>query len=157
MVDVSHPVPDPESVSTSAVLKALLALSRANEKLGTKIAARLRLSRHDVRALIMASDLAPLTASDFAQGLGLPPPTITALIDRLESARLVTRSRDGRDRRKVYVYLTDDGRRVIRIIHEEWRGALCQLDRGCTERLTQDLNLVSNLIERKAHGRGAAL
>jgi DNA-binding MarR family transcriptional regulator len=53
----------------------------------------------------------PLTIGALAQVLELTPATVTALVDRLEARRLVERIRDERDRRRVIVWLTSEGRR----------------------------------------------
>jgi DNA-binding MarR family transcriptional regulator len=49
----------------------------------------------------------PLTAGELATRLGLGPPATTALIDRLESAGHVVRTRDTQDRRKVTITMQD--------------------------------------------------
>jgi DNA-binding MarR family transcriptional regulator len=53
----------------------------------------------------------PLTIGEQARHLGLSAATVTELLDRLESRRLVERMRDERDRRRVFVWLTSEGRR----------------------------------------------
>jgi DNA-binding MarR family transcriptional regulator len=52
----------------------------------------------------------PLSVGDQARHLGLSRATATELVDRLESKGLVARIRDGHDRRRVFVSLTDAGR-----------------------------------------------
>lgn len=53
----------------------------------------------------------PLTIGEQARHLGLTAATVTELVDRLEARRLVERMRDERDRRRVFVWLTSEGRR----------------------------------------------
>ena len=45
---------------------------------------------------------------------GMSPPTISAHVDRLQAAGLVTRVRSGADRRRVRLELTDEGLRILR-------------------------------------------
>jgi len=45
--------------------------------------------------------------------LGLAPPSITRLVDRLEERGLLQRSRAGEDRRKVVVALTEAGKQLV--------------------------------------------
>lgn len=52
----------------------------------------------------------PLSVGEQARNLGLSRATATELVDRLESKGLVARIRDGRDRRRVFVSLTESGR-----------------------------------------------
>ncbi len=56
-------------------------------------------------------DLRP--AGELAGESGLSTGAITAVIDRLERAGYVCRLRDDRDRRRVLVELTDEGRRRV--------------------------------------------
>lgn len=48
--------------------------------------------------------------SDFIEFLATTPAAITTLLDRMEKAGLLTRSRDERDRRIVWVKVSDKGR-----------------------------------------------
>ena len=52
----------------------------------------------------------PLTVGEQAAHLRLGKATVTELVDRLEARGLVARMRDERDRRRVFVWLTDAGR-----------------------------------------------
>lgn len=65
----------------------------------------------DVRALIALLDAAraghQATPGWLGQQLGLNSASVTALIDRMEKSGLVTRERDGRDRRRVIVEVSD--------------------------------------------------
>jgi DNA-binding MarR family transcriptional regulator len=56
----------------------------------------------------------PLTVGEQAEHLGLTAPTVSELVDRLESKGLVDRLRDDRDRRRVFVWLTPDGQARVR-------------------------------------------
>ncbi len=52
----------------------------------------------------------PLTLGELATHLGLSKATATELVTRVQERRLVDRMRDERDRRRVYVWLTEHGR-----------------------------------------------
>jgi DNA-binding MarR family transcriptional regulator len=56
----------------------------------------------------------PLTVGEQAEHLGLSKPTVSELVDRLESKGLVARMRDDRDRRRVFVWLTAGGQARVR-------------------------------------------
>jgi DNA-binding MarR family transcriptional regulator len=55
----------------------------------------------------------PLTVGEQAAHLGIGRATATELIDRLEAKGLVERMRDDRDHRRVFVWLTEEGKRRI--------------------------------------------
>jgi len=48
--------------------------------------------------------------SDFIEYLDTTPAAITTLLDRMEKAGLISRERDGKDRRIVWVQVTDKGK-----------------------------------------------
>ena len=52
----------------------------------------------------------PLTLGELATHLGLSKATATELVTRVQERGLVDRMRDERDRRRVYVWLTEPGR-----------------------------------------------
>lgn len=57
-----------------------------------------------------------LTIGAISQKRGVDPPTITGIIKRLEQSGLVERRHDLEDRRQVMVYLTDEGRDIMRYL-----------------------------------------
>jgi DNA-binding MarR family transcriptional regulator len=59
------------------------------------------------------ADTGPLTVGEQAVHLGIGRATATELIDRLEAKGLVARMRDQRDHRRVFVWLTEEGKRRI--------------------------------------------
>jgi DNA-binding Lrp family transcriptional regulator len=67
------------------------------------VAERLGLSAADHRALGLIARAGALTAGELAQRTGLSPGAVTGLVDRLESAGYVRRTRDPADRRRVVV------------------------------------------------------
>jgi DNA-binding MarR family transcriptional regulator len=85
---------------------------------------RFHVSRHAVpgadvtpRMLGVLQHLAaagPLTVGEQAEHLRLSKAATTELVSRLEAKGLVERMRDERDRRKVFVWLTDAGRQRAR-------------------------------------------
>ena len=65
-------------------------------------------------ALTQLRQEAALPVSQLADGAGIAPPTATRLIDGLERAGLLKRTRSDIDRRTVLVSLTDAGREALR-------------------------------------------
>lgn len=67
------------------------------------IAERLGLSAADHKALGLITRAGTVTAGDVARRTGLSPGAVTGLIDRLEQAGYVERTRDPADRRRVII------------------------------------------------------
>jgi DNA-binding Lrp family transcriptional regulator len=67
------------------------------------VAQRLGLSAVDHKALGLISRAGALTAGELAQRTGLSPGAVTGLVDRLEAAGHVRRTRDPADRRRVVI------------------------------------------------------
>src|SRR5215472_3237190 len=65
-------------------------------------------------SLLLAHD--GLTIGAMAQKRGVDAPTATGIITRLEQHGLVERQHDREDRRVVKIYLTDEGRDIIRAL-----------------------------------------
>jgi DNA-binding MarR family transcriptional regulator len=69
----------------------------------TAVADRLGLSLTDLRYLQLITQVAPATAGEIAARTGLTTGAVTRMVDRLEQAGYVQRSRDTVDRRSVVV------------------------------------------------------
>ncbi|GAP75977.1 MULTISPECIES: MarR family winged helix-turn-helix transcriptional regulator [Pseudoalteromonas] len=54
-----------------------------------------------------------ITASRIAQNVNLSPATVTNILDRLESRALVSRVRSQLDKRRVSLYLTEQGKALL--------------------------------------------
>jgi DNA-binding MarR family transcriptional regulator len=64
-------------------------------------------------ALHLIGALAPVSLTELAQVLGTRPPATSAMVDRLTHTRLVRRTRDPRNRRRVELTLTADAQQII--------------------------------------------
>jgi DNA-binding MarR family transcriptional regulator len=54
-----------------------------------------------------------VNSSQVAKSVNLSPATVTNILDRLENKNLISRVRDTQDKRKVGLYLTDDGKALL--------------------------------------------
>jgi DNA-binding MarR family transcriptional regulator len=83
--------------------------------------------------------------------IGLPPSTVTGILDRLTEAGWLSREADPEDRRAVVMRRTEKLDRFIRIMRQErtkiLAAAFGKLPRELVERLTADLTAVHNLLE----------
>ncbi|WP_128896165.1 MarR family winged helix-turn-helix transcriptional regulator [Longirhabdus pacifica] len=67
------------------------------------------------------ASLGPITISQLAERMQVNPATISPMIDRLEKQHWVSRGRLSKDKRIVYVILTDSGKQVFTTIDEKWK------------------------------------
>jgi DNA-binding MarR family transcriptional regulator len=72
------------------------------------VSERAGINRTDWRCLDILGTRGPMTAGQLAEAVRLTTGAVTGVLDRLESAGLVRRTRDVDDRRKVIVQLTDE-------------------------------------------------
>lgn len=95
------------SQDRAVLLKALGEAGRrhsdATVMLHSAIAQRFDLTAADLKALGILDQLGTVTAGAIAQHTGLATASVTSLIDRLEKRGFVRRTRDQKDRRKVFV------------------------------------------------------
>lgn len=88
----------------------MLALRRSQAR-GQSERGKLTLAQYYLLAQLR--DDAVLPVSQLAVGAGIAPPTATRLVDSLERAGLLERTRSEADRRSVLVSLTNLGRRAL--------------------------------------------
>ena len=98
-----------------------------------------------LRALV---DHGPCQVSEVANHLGVTLSAATGLVDRLVKAKLVTRERDQKDRRVVWVRVTPDGVAAVEAAEERRRAALRKLVRHLPE---GDLATLCDILERLDH------
>ncbi|MGI5338788.1 MarR family winged helix-turn-helix transcriptional regulator [Streptomyces sp. CA-181903] len=120
------------------VEKVVSALSRLNRRMNVaygRQTAELGISNAEwevLKALVLAGHPYRLGPGDLAKRLGLTPAAMTHRIDRMVAEGLVTRERDGSNRVRVIVGITEDGR-------EKWLEAM-RLASVFEEELLQDLS-----------------
>jgi DNA-binding MarR family transcriptional regulator len=61
----------------------------------------------------------PWRFNDFAENYRIKPSTLTGIIERLEKKDLVSRQRDKADRKAVYLYITLQGKEIVKKHIEE--------------------------------------
>jgi len=100
-------------LTASRVLVAVAARSLAEHE--TEV------SLQQYRALVVLGSRGSLRPVDLAEALGVDPSTATRLCDRLVDKRLISRRRQGGDRREVRLSLSDQGRRLVGDVTERRR------------------------------------
>lgn len=106
----------------------LYLLARASALVSGQFHDRLKPHGLDVaewRILATLSDGDGMTIGDLTGIVMFRQPTLSKIIDRMESEGLVRRSRDDRDRRQIRIHITAEGRKKVRTalaeakVHEE--------------------------------------
>jgi DNA-binding MarR family transcriptional regulator len=93
--------------------RALIRASDADRRLRVVAAERLGVGLSDFDALLLIDEAGPLTAGRIAEGMALTTGAVTGLIDRLERAGWVQRTRHDADRRQVLIELAPERREAV--------------------------------------------
>lgn len=131
---------NPLSGSALDLLRAYLEAVALSEEMQTRAWDIAELTLTQVRALRKLGHR-PMSLGELGAGLGLAPPSMTRLVDRLEKRGLLERSRDEEDRRKVVAELTEQGRRVVAGI-PSWDAGLVDAIEGFAEADRQRMTAV---------------
>jgi len=142
---------NPTAASGMAVFTAIL---RSQQLLSNEIAAVMRqhdltFARYEVLAWLATDPESSLTLSWISKTLRIPPATVTNIIDRLESDKLVRRVPHPSDARTTLAVITPKGRRVA-------ENATSDLNTTVYERVGlsegQRDQLIQLLAELRIHG-----
>lgn len=126
------------------IVAACRRLHAAIDRLDELAASTAGVSRSDLRCLNLL-EFGPLPATAIARELNLATGSVTALVDRLESKGLVTRSREGADRRVVKVQATA---KVFELIGPVYLGFSQRLQRvAATYPAAQQRLAVKHLVD----------
>jgi len=95
------------------ILRSLRRISRAIELHSKQLKATHRLTAPQLICLRELRKVAHTTPSELARAVSLSQATITGILDRLEARGFIQRARNPRDKRRVIVELTEDGRAAV--------------------------------------------
>lgn len=99
--------------SIKEVLVALRRVIRATDLHSKHLAKTTGLTAPQILLLQTIRDKGEITIGVLANEMSLSQATVTSILDRLEKRELVYRERSKEDKRKVYVYLTDQAADVL--------------------------------------------
>jgi len=105
---------------------ALRHLTLADDHLRTALAAHLSINVTELIALGHLAESEELTPTQLAQLLGITTASVTVLVDHLEAAGFVYRTRSTADRRSLLLRLTPAGARAVQWVDEQYRAAIAQ-------------------------------
>ncbi len=121
-----------------AALRRLVAATRAaqsaSDLMDEAFADFVGINRTDARCLDAIDQNGTLTTGDLARYVGLTSGAMTTVIDRLEAAGLVRRTRSLSDRRKVHLELTAEAHRLGTEVY----GPLARAGQPLVERLSDE-------------------
>lgn len=104
-----------EAESGDEAVEAVLTASRALIAVAVRslsaVAEDITIAQY--RTLVVLASRGPQKLADLAEQLGVTPPTVGRMCDRLARRGLVLRHRAHDDRRVVRISLTKDGRRIV--------------------------------------------
>ncbi len=86
----------------------MLRMSAHTALLGEMVAERLGINGTDIKCLCLIDREGIMTAGELADLTGLTTGAVTGLLDRLERAGFLQRTRDAQDRRRVLVHVVPD-------------------------------------------------
>lgn len=136
----------PDDPVADEILKAIRRMLRKTAEHSRDLSRRAGLTTPQVlcmRAIDGAAKDEEVTVVQVANAIQLSPATVSRLLDRLEQAGLVVRQRISRDRRRVCLSLTAEGRRQIRRLptplHEEFLQRLKKLSKRKQQAMLRSL------------------
>lgn len=102
-----------EDKAARSVLRSLRRIIQAVDLHGRRLKARYGLTGPQIICLREIQRGGSLNPGQLARNVGLKPPTVTGIIDRLETRGLITRRRRNTDKRQVRIELTETGTAVV--------------------------------------------
>ncbi|MFT6194515.1 MAG: DNA-binding MarR family transcriptional regulator [Cognaticolwellia sp.] len=92
-----------------------------------------------------------INSSQVAKKVNLSPATVTNIIDRLENKNLISRVRYTKDKRKVGLYLTDDGKALLlkapQALQQHFIEKFSNLEQWEQSQLLSSMERLSNMMD----------
>lgn len=104
-----------EQTLTIAALKALRRILRASEVGNRQLATATGLTPSQLLVLQEIGERGQMNPTELSARLQFGQATITNIVDRLQSAQLVTRERGEHDKRRVHLTITEAGKEMIEL------------------------------------------
>ena len=101
----------------------------------------------------LSQTLSKPVASDIARNVSLSQATVTLILNRLESHGLVTRTRSERDKRRVNICLTPDGKKLLKTAPQPLQESLIErfsaLEKWDQHQIIASLERLATMMETK--------
>lgn len=150
---------DPRSaVCLSSTVFALRAAAAHVERALSRVLEPFGITAAQFELLLVVDRLAASDAgcSELGRHLAAPGPDVTRMLDRLDTALLVSRYRDDRDRRVVHAKLTDQGRALIAAARPRVANAEQTVFAGLSENERQQLLQLLQGVRRNCPGNSGS-
>jgi DNA-binding MarR family transcriptional regulator len=151
-----------ERESLDRLRDAIAQMFAAERRLRSRESAPGELTHAHIRSLHALSD-GPMTAGQLARSAELNPASVTAMLDHLEQAGIVERTRSTTDRRVCNVALTESGRELLSVKTARWRemwaerlGAYSAAELDVAGRIARDVAEMLDSITAERQKRTAA-
>ncbi len=93
-----------------------------------------------------------MTMAVLATNIHVSPSTMAGIVDRLEKKKLVIRKRDTKDRRVIFVDITDSGRKFIKatphLLHNRLHDTLNNLKQSEQIQIANSMEMLVNLLQK---------
>jgi MarR family transcriptional regulator, organic hydroperoxide resistance regulator len=119
--DRAAAVAEPELAPLDELRAALNRILGAERRLRGREQVPGELTHAHIRSLQALAEQGELTAGQLAKSADLNPASVTAMLDHLEGAGIVSRTRSTTDRRVTNVALTPDGRELLAEKSARWK------------------------------------
>ena len=129
----------PKDTLIFELMNGVRKLTRSSLMMQNAIAEKVGLNVTDAECIDFLQEMGPSTAGDLAKVTRLTTGAITNVIDRLEKAGFVQRSRDAKDRRKVIVTYLPEKHQPVKAFYAAMAGDVYTLFTGYTETELQQL------------------
>ncbi|MCU0311076.1 MAG: MarR family winged helix-turn-helix transcriptional regulator [Acidimicrobiales bacterium] len=127
----------------------LMRVARAHRTMAASLLAQVGLHPGQEALLMELWEQDGRTQADLAAALGVQPPTVTKMLQRMEGSGLVDRRGDATDGRAIRVHLTPKGRRLSTKVGKLWSELEARTVEGLSER--QQASLASLLGQLEAN------
>jgi DNA-binding MarR family transcriptional regulator len=115
--------------------------------LNHQVSARLELRDVDLDCLHLIVRNGPFSPGALAKAAGLPPATVTGVLDRLEKGGWIVRERDAADRRAILVRIVPErGADVL----AQFRGMITAVEDICASYRPEELEVIADFLRRTA-------
>jgi MarR family transcriptional regulator, organic hydroperoxide resistance regulator len=125
----------------------LMRVARAHRTMAASLLSQVGLHPGQEALLMELWDHDGRTQADLAESLGVEPPTVTKMLQRMEHADLVDRRPDATDRRAIRVHLTPKGRRLKGKVEKLWAELEHRTLDGLSDRQQSSLRSLLNTLE----------
>lgn len=147
-----EPTADPPAgPAVDEAIVALRAFMLAVQEFRQAVASALGLTLTDTFAMSYLVVEGPLSAGELSERLGLAASSVTALLDRLERAGIISRERSAEDRRAVTAVITEHGVQALAWARRWMESALADL--GPDELPAATMTMVGLAVNLRAQAK----